>query len=518
MRKILLYFFVICISCVALAALASAQTQSSVTDLQKLQAQKDRAQLEADIAKAEEGKAEAEAAAFKARLGSMSTANLPQGTVKTDNVVIEGSYLAYMAASSAAQVIASRVPCGANLVFFSAKDLDGIQALDALKAQIPLISGGKADLVKPLELERVSAFVLPVPLGEVSRLYSFKAPLRPEFPPAAIFAGIDAGLSVLSLFKTDTEFHGVTVTGDDLALQALVAQQLASVCASNHATAGKVIHPLYSYPRLETDPSKNQLIKSLQDLSGDLTEVSLMYQNLTERVQMPLGKAVEGLRKLIADHRDTRQLIPILEVKLKAATTQEERKKIQAELDTTRKHLTELDETARVQYDPTENLPAQGKAYSDKELAPFLEPYLTDQLRVDIRVQALKALQTKMSEFVAALTKPDSNGVTPLVGLLRAQALRDAQGAGAKLLQVGFVTAGGNNIIKRNIFHSSLWFSGGVVAKYFLADDAGYIVASGVVACYGGQVKEGDIGKAFTKQKGATACTEEIPKRSNPEP
>src|SRR5260370_1289723 len=139
-------------------------------------------------------------------------------------------------------------------------------------------------------------------------------PRQPAAARAVIFAGIDAGLSVLSLFKTDTEFHGVAVTADDLALQALVSKQWRDLCG---AKASKVIHPSYSYPPIETDLASNDLLNSLTGLSKDLAEVSLMYQNLTDRVQAPLGKGVDGLRKLIADYRDTGLLITVLEAKLK---------------------------------------------------------------------------------------------------------------------------------------------------------------------------------------------------------
>lgn len=486
-----------------LATVASAHAQSTDPEIQRLQSEKERAQLEAEIAKAAKDKAEAEAAALKAYLGSLSTANLPQGTVKADSVVIEGSYLAYMAANSAAQVIADRVPCGANIVFLSAKDLDGVQALDALKAQIPLVSGDAPSQVKPLVLRRVSASVLPEPSGDLLELYNFESMAVPVAGPAAGLAAVDTGLSLIALFKTDTEFRGVTVTADDLALQALVAQRWRVRCPHR-----KVVHPGYSYPRLTTELAKNDLLKEISTLSKNLGAVSFMYQNLTERVQGPVGKAVEGLRKLVADHHDAMELIKQLRAKLKATTSGKEKKQIKSELDGTTRRLAELNETARSRYDTAANRPPPGKVYSNADLQVFLESYLTDQLRADVRVQALKALQTKMSEFVAALTKPDTSGVTPLVSLLKAQALRDAKGADAGLLHVGFVTAGGNNIIKRNIVHSSLRFSGGVIAKYLLADDAGYITASGVVACYGGQLKEHEIGDSFAKRKGAMACSE----------
>lgn len=497
----------------ALLAVARCLGQSTDSGTQRLQSEKDRAQLEADIAKAEKDKAEAEAAAFKARLGSISTSNLPQGTVKTDNVVIEGSYLAYLAADSAARIIAKHIPCGSNMIFFSATDLNSIQALDALKAQIALISSGKAKLVEPLQLKRASAAVLPEPTGDLKRLYSFQPAQQPEFAPAAIFAGIDAGLSVLSLFKTDTEFHGVSVTADDLALQALVTKHWLEMCPKpSRGDKEKAISPGYSYPPIETDLANNELLKSVSTLSTDLSEVSIVSQNLMDKVQTPLAKAVDALRKLIGDYRDTSALIIALDVKLRAASSREVKKKIQADLDSAKNHLVELTETVRSQYDTTQKLPPPGrKPYSEQELSSFLEAYLSDQVRADVRVQALKMLQSKMSDFSIALTKPDSNGTTPLVALLRAQALKKAKTESANIVNVKFITAGGNNIIKRSVFGSRLRFSGGVVAEYLLVDKSGYITGSGVVACYGGQLGEDDISKGFKKKKSGASCTEAVP-------
>ena len=492
----------------AFAALASAQ--STDPDIQRLQAEKERAQLEAEIAKAEKDKAEAEAAAARARLGSVTTANLPQGKVTTEDVVIEGSYLAYLAATSAAKVIASKVPCTENLFFFSSSELGGIQALDALEAQVSLVSSGKDDLVKSLELKRVSSSVLPVPAGQMLELYRFEGMAAPAVAPPALFAGIDAGLSLLSLFKTDTAIQGTTVSADDTALQALVAQQWIARCSSANPKA-KAILPAYAYPHIETDPAKNALVKKLSDFSKALNEVNIFTQNLTDRVQTPVAKAVEGLRKLVADARDTSLLIPVLEARLKTDLSEEQKKKVQAELSTARKHLVELTANVRAQYDTSNPLPAPGRSpYSEAELGGFLEAYLTDQLRLDVRAQALKALQTKMSGFVAALTKPDDNGVTPLAALLRAQALKGAKTDGATLLHVHFVAVGGNGIVKRNVFSSSLRFSGGVVAEYLLADQDGYLVNSGVISCYGGQLKESEIGRAFPENRVA-GCTEAVP-------
>src|SRR5947208_12795744 len=114
---------------------SSDSTQQQPPELKQLQSEKDRAQLDADIATAEKNRAEAETAAFKARLGGLTTSNLPQGTVKLDNVAAEASNIAYRAVAGSAKIIAQEISENANkcppkLIFFSSKDLDVLQSFD----------------------------------------------------------------------------------------------------------------------------------------------------------------------------------------------------------------------------------------------------------------------------------------------------------------------------------------------------------------------------------------------------
>ncbi|PYV83039.1 MAG: hypothetical protein DMG05_26995 [Acidobacteria bacterium] len=120
----------------------------------------------------------------------------------------------------------------------------------------------------------------------------------------------------------------------------------------------------------------------------------------------------------------------------------------------------------------------------------------------------LKSVNTRITDLVTGLMKADSNGVTPFQSLMRAESLRSAPGNNASVLLAKFVAVGGNNITKRNIFHTSIKFSGGAVTEFFLMDKTGSIAKSGVVSCYGGQFGEGDL-EALSAPPKPDICTTE---------
>jgi hypothetical protein len=109
---------------------------------------------------------------------------------------------------------------------------------------------------------------------------------------------------------------------------------------------------------------------------------------------------------------------------------------------------------------------------------------------------ALKSAASRVSDLVSAVSKPDTNGASPLQTILRAEALQRNLGP-SFLLITKIITVGGNNITKKNAFWSSLSFSGGIVAEYLLNNNEGAIAQSGTVECYGGRVKEGDLQKGL---------------------
>ena len=332
--------------------------------------------------------------------------------------------------------------------------------------------------------------------GQLRQLSAKKAA---GFFPGAIFAGIDAGLSLVSLFKTDTEIKGVAITGNNLALQALVAKQLAIKCNTT-----KIIHPTYFYPPLG-GPS-DELLATLASFSETQTKANLFSLKVGEQVQTPLKNAVDDLSKAISQYKDAMAHQKDLQTRYAKATSKKEKDALASELGKATKDLSEL--TKKIQsFDPAHTAPP-ATGYDEETLRAILAPYTSNKLRVDLRMEALKSLQARMMEFIAALSKPDSNGITPLQAMLRAQAMKKAKGDSALPLVVQFVAAGGNNIAKRNIFYTSLRFSGGVIAQFLLMNPDGTVAKSGVVSCYGGQLGEDDIPAKLNKNN---TCSETIP-------
>src|SRR5712664_4385913 len=95
-------------------------------------------------------------------------------------------------------------------------------------------------------------------------------------------------MSIASLFKTDTDIHGVATPADDLALQSLVAREL-KTCKSNVI----VIHPTYF-----NAPLQSALLDKLQKLAEISSNADAKSHDLDTYVRTPIANAVDALRKL----------------------------------------------------------------------------------------------------------------------------------------------------------------------------------------------------------------------------
>jgi len=464
------------------------QSSSENSETKRLEDRKTKAQLERDIAQAEKDRAEAEAAALKARVGSITTPNLPQGTAKVDDkVVIEANYIAYMAARSAASRISNDIGCPKVLVFFSSKELDAQQTLAAIQAQITLIESSvqSGPLLGPVKLKRLrdvanvpQPLSTKVPVGSNGQaLYELIEPptqFFPQFvPPAAIFAAVDAALSVIALFKTDVEFHGAAVSSDDLALQIMVAEQLKTICKDKPS----IIHPAYFYaPMIPTDQS-GSLLKRLTDLANQQATLTIRSGELDQYVQTPLANSVESIKKQQTDAQKARQESEAIKQKLNGRLKPEEKKELEAALNKLQDRLAQTP--------------------SDDVLSQALAEYQSDLIVVEARINHLKDVATKINELLTTLGKPDPTGTTPLQTLLRAESLSGKLGDDPWFLVVKFVSIGGNNITKKNVFTTKLSFSGGAVTEYMAINKFGLVQKANVVSCYGGHIKEDDLVGTF---------------------
>jgi hypothetical protein len=233
--------------------------QSSTPDpvKQKLQDDKDKADLQKAIADDQKAIAQDEADKLKSQY-SISTDKLPQGNATLgDKVNIEATILAYRAAQGASSRIAdtltggpaippassSATPpapatrqrdCPSGFVFYDAKQMNDVWGVSVLKEQLRLMQQQGAGLN----------------VGPDSARF---------FPVAA---AIDAGLALLSLFKTDVNIQGVPVTGDDAALQAAIASDLQALCS-----AATVIDPAHFIAQLQPGASPTALLAILGAVS-----------------------------------------------------------------------------------------------------------------------------------------------------------------------------------------------------------------------------------------------------------
>jgi len=284
------------------------------------------------------------------------------------------------------------------------------------------------------------------------------------------------------LFKTDTEIHGVTVPVDDLALQALVAHELTLRCKSGN-NSFSVIHPTYFYSGLQTgtdslmgDEKNPGLIRQLAQIQ---LEVDARASELESKVKQPLASMVEISKK-------QRTSIVQLTDELKDPKTSKAKK------DKDHSDLKRI--VAFLQRDATEaeldlNRPCDELCISNK----LLQLYTNDQIQVEARIAALKSISAKISDLISALNKPDSNGITPLQTMLRAESLAAKKGDGANTLVTKFVTIGGNNITRKRVMGSRASFGGGVVVDFIRIDSGGLIAQSGIVQCYAGRLKEDEL-------------------------
>jgi len=229
---------------------------------QKLQDEKDKADLQKAIADDQKSIAESNAAKLKAEY-SVSTDKLPQGNATLgDKVSIEGTILAYRAVKTAVPKIGAIITgnpatCPSAFFFFDTKQMNDIWGVRVLKEQFKLIQQQGAVLSQGPEAAGI------IPVG----------------------AAIDAGLSLLSLFKTDTNIQGVAVTGDDSALLAALAAELKTNCPSS-----SVIDPAHFIPQVQpTTPTHvSGEVAAITGLRNSINDKSTKAQADTKSKQKTL--------------------------------------------------------------------------------------------------------------------------------------------------------------------------------------------------------------------------------------
>jgi hypothetical protein len=437
-----------------------------------LQAEKDKTDLQKAIADNKKAIAQDQADTLKSEL-SISTDKLPQGTATlNDKVAIEGIIVAYRSASitadklaqlivtanastdssshkspntaaqqpssSTATVDASKCP-GAVYVFFDPKVGTDIWAVTVLKQQLKTITSQGKSLLQPADR---------------------------DFAAAAVGPAIDAAMTLLALFKTDTTVQGVTLTGDDLAFQALLADALQRVCN------GVVIYqPAYYIGTIvEGDGSTTALLADLVSTRNSVAAAIASSQGQVDSDAKAIAAAQKELEQLKSTREDIQKQIATLEKQLahpppppaKAKTLKQSIEKMKVDLADNEKAAAAANGTV-----------AARKASTDAQSAFVVKA---------------KAFVDSVDSLNAALGKADDSGYGLLNRLLRAESLATRAGANARFIAVRFVSLGANNITKKNFFSTSISFSGGNVAAYYLMDNVGVVLKAGTLYTYGKRV------------------------------
>lgn len=258
----------------------------------------DAAKREADLAKARQDKAEAEAAESKARLGALTVQGVPTGKGEASSLNVEGKILAYKAIDQVASSIASTItPTLAvhrtmkvngqdtsvipPLVIYGEKELNALMQARALRRNVALLDSAIVD------------FAIPDLASDAKECVQTKggAGLAP-------LAAIDVGLQVLSLFRIDKKISGMDVTVDDFALAMAVMQKV----RQSSKTTPVVLPASYLPGAFASDDDQDifrtsKLMALLDKLVDDATGI--------DPVLADIGKRRDDIKKRSEDKKAT---------------------------------------------------------------------------------------------------------------------------------------------------------------------------------------------------------------------
>lgn len=129
---------------------------------------------------------------------------------------------------------------------------------------------------------------------------------------------------------------------------------------------------------------------------------------------------------------------------------------------------------------------AQGRTAT----APCKAMWARDTAQLDRLEASVKALKGAIDQLATALSRVDeSSGASALQSLVMAETLA-SKFAGAHVLQLKPVAAGGATLAKTNLFTTNFYFSGGAIVSYLLYNgSSGDVVLAATMPYYAGFIK-----------------------------
>jgi hypothetical protein len=394
--------------------------------------------------------------------------NLPEGHKGSitigDNAPIESIILAYRAIRNLSRHIAKRVltidqtnPQPIVLLhnpaeFVSLNDLNAFVAIigdferrfESLKKANDLLASG----VSP-DLQTI----LPVAI-----------------PAFAVLSGLlNSGLQLFSLFRSDQEIKNYKIDFEDQVLAVTVAGQLALLPEKKFKVYSSAI-----VPATPTNPSK--VLSDLGKLDKLRSELSKILGDTTQAANggSPLLSSLSGLIPEL-DAGNHNSSVEQAGVGISESRSSEDRVSDQSSdgssSEDSQVRSQELSEEQQKSLGPRRSSPARPHS-SSKELSAHIKKALED-----------------FDSFKESLSKvDDKQASTRLSRILAAESLRSLLAAGAHIVWVKAVAAGGMAHTKTSTVHGELTFGSGVVVSYAIFNKDGEIEEADTVPLYAGKV------------------------------
>ena len=208
--------------------------------------------------------------------GTVDSSKLPKGTTSITSSNAEATYIAYQATLASADAVATKV-CdavtsekGSSLLLFSnLTDIDALRNLFVARNQLIAFKAIQPQLYNTIQLQPVDLSPLKLPnpflnpMGPTGvsglPLYQIAAPPAGAHPLVVvpILSAVDAVLSLVALFKKDTQITGATISTDDLSYQFMIASRLKANCSDL-----KILQTVYSLPPLQKVAAVNPISNS----------------------------------------------------------------------------------------------------------------------------------------------------------------------------------------------------------------------------------------------------------------
>jgi hypothetical protein len=408
------------------AAAAVQSSSSSVND--QLTDQKSTLQLQSDIQSLQNGMTTSQINTLKAQIGSINTSNLPQGNVSMTNVDLQPTIIGYAGLRSAMDKVYKKLysTCPTTKVIFGSTQFADVAAYQAYMKLLDQASDALVPYTDAPDFTKVSV----------------------GFAPAIAFAAVDAAVSLGQLFKSDVTINGTSLSPDGQAAQAILANKLITNCAAKPSV---VILNLANVNGMVADQS--DLLKLLESVNDDLASAVNASTSVQANSIATLQQTITNIQKKLSSYDDLEASKQAAQKALAKATGADQQKL----------------------KDQIASLQSQESDLNQPQAIKDLASAKAGLLKANAFVAQVAVLSTRITALTAVLNKIDDTGIPFMVRLLHAERMKSLIGSDP-VLSLNVIKLGGNSIVKKNAFRTTVSYAGGAIVQYELRSTDGISV------------------------------------------